>query len=313
MQYDVREQQQYVDQFMNALTVERNLAPKTLKAYQCDIRGMFYFLDLRKYKMLDDKAIFDYFLYLQNEVELAAKSLRRKYVSIMQYCKYLNLEHGVNEIFFRFSSRKFQLPRNLPKTLSKEEIKNLISAVSIEFQNAYSDYQRRLSIRNMCIIELLFCLGLRIGEIEALNLEDYSKDECSMLIHGKGNKERLLFISSPIVCQKLQLWIQTRQEFEPEDSALFVNKFGKRLSIYSIEDIFEKYRRKAGITQHATPHYLRHSFATQLLNNGAGIRDVQELLGHNSIVTTQIYTEVSLARKREVLMKYNGRNFMNPC
>lgn len=312
MHYNVREQQQYMNQFINALTVERNLAPKTLKAYQCDISGMFYFLNLRKYKTLDEKAIFDYFFYLQNEIELAAKSLRRKYVSIKQYCMYLNMEYGVNETFFRFSSRKFQMPKTLPKTLSKEEIKNLISAVSVDFQSAPSDYQRRLSIRNMCIIELLFCLGLRIGEVEALDLEDYSKDECSMLIHGKGNKERMLFISSPVVCQKLQLWIQTRPEFDPEGSALFVNKFGKRLSIYSIEDIFEKYRQKAGIMQHATPHYLRHSFATQLLNNGAGIRDVQELLGHNSIVTTQIYTEVSLARKKEVLLKYNGRNFITP-
>lgn len=312
MNYKFIQQRAYLDEFINTLTVERNLAKKTLKAYKSDIQCMLNFLNLRKYKFFDEKSIFDYFFYVQNELELSSKSLRRKYVSIKQYCQFLNLHYGINELFFKFSSRKFQLPRNLPKTLSKEEIKNLISSVSLEFQSVSTDFQRRLSIRNMCIIEILFCLGLRIGEIEALDLEDYNKEECSMLIHGKGNKERMLFISSPIVCQKLQLWISTRPELNPVDNALFVNKSGIRLSIYSIENIFEKYRQKACINPHATPHYLRHSFATQLLNNGAGIRDVQELLGHNSIVTTQIYTEVSLTRKKEVLTKYNGRNFINP-
>lgn len=97
----------------------------------------------------------------------------------------------------------------------------------------------------------------------------------------------------------------------PEDSAMFVNKSGGRLSIFSIENIYYKYRELSKINPHSTPHYLRHSLATQLLNNGANIRDVQELMGYNSIVTTQIYTEVSLNRQKEVLMKYNGRNFMS--
>ena len=97
-------------------------------------------------------------------------------------------------------------------------------------------------------------------------------------------------------------------EMSPTTTALFINRYGNRLSIYSIENIFYKYRDLSNINPNATPHYLRHSFATQLLNNGAGIRDVQELLGHSSIVTTQIYTEISTARKKEVLMKYNGRN-----
>ena len=193
-----------------------------------------------------------------------------------------------------------------------EEIKNLISATSMEFQSVSTDYKRRLSIRNMCIIELLFCLGLRIGEISALDLCDYNRDENTLLIHGKGNKERMLFISSPVVCQKMKLWIRTRDELQPKDNAIFVNHRGDRLGIYGIEKIFYKYRQLSGINPHSTPHYLRHSFATQLLNNGANIRDVQELMGHNSIATTQIYTEISITRKKEILEKYNGRNFINP-
>ena len=119
-----------------------------------------------------------------------------------------------------------------------------------------------------------------------------------------------MYISSKEVREKLARWLEEREEMQPEDPALFLNRSGKRISIYGIENIFYKYRDSAGINSEATPHYLRHTFATQLLNNGAGIRDVQELLGHKSIVTTQIYTEASLYRKKYVLEKYNGRNFL---
>ncbi len=99
-----------------------------------------------------------------------------------------------------------------------------------------------------------------------------------------------------------------RSTLNPKCNALFLNRFGDRLSIYGIEHIFQKYRNMSSINPKSTPHFLRHSFATQLLNNGASIRDVQALLGHKSIVTTQIYTEVSVSRKKQVLHLYNGRN-----
>lgn len=97
---------------------------------------------------------------MQNEIELAPRSIRRKYVSIQQYCDYLRMVLNLNEIFFRFTARKFQLPRTLPRTLSREEIKELILAATFQYQQAWSEYKERLAVRNMCIIELLFCLGL---------------------------------------------------------------------------------------------------------------------------------------------------------
>ncbi len=312
MRYQKEQQELLINEFINTLLIQRNLSPNTLYAYKNDLLGMSNWFRIRKYSQFNAKGIQDYFFYLQNEIELSARSIRRKYVSIQQYCQYIKNTLNLNETFFSFTARKFQLPRTLPKTLSMEEIKNLISATSMEFQSVSTDYKRRLSIRNMCIIELLFCLGLRIGEISALDLCDYNRDENTLLIHGKGNKERMLFISSPVVCQKMKLWIRTRDELQPKDNAIFVNHRGDRLGIYGIEKIFYKYRQLSGINPHSTPHYLRHSFATQLLNNGANIRDVQELMGHNSIATTQIYTEISITRKKEILEKYNGRNFINP-
>lgn len=311
MNYLYEQQKTYLTEFLNSLSIERNLSPKTLYAYKSDLSCMLSWLNVNKYVSLDTQTISNYFLYLQSEKKLSPRSIRRKYVSIKQFFQFINVEKGVNEIFLKFSSRKFQLPKSLPRILSKAEINQLISTVSAEYRTAPTEFFRRLCLRDMCIIEVLFCLGLRIGEVAALNLEDYDAEEASFLIHGKGNKERLLFISSAPVNSKLQKWIKIRKEFNLKDDALFVNKYGNRLSIYSIENIFYKYRELSHINSSATPHYLRHSFATQLLNNGADIRAVQEILGHSSIVTTQIYTEVSLKRKREILLNFNGRNFLD--
>ncbi len=126
---------------------------------------------------------------MQNEIELVPRSIRRKYVSIQQYCDYLRMVLNLTEIFFRFTARKFQLPRTLPRTLSREEIKELILAATFQYQQARSEYKERLAIRNMCIIELLFCLGLRVGELSALDMADYRPEENTVLIHGKGRKE----------------------------------------------------------------------------------------------------------------------------
>lgn len=310
MEFNQTQQQNYLHSFIEQLSVERNLSKNTLYAYRCDVSALFQWISMRHYASLDQQSLLAYFVYLQDEIELAPRSIRRKYVSIGQYCDYLSRLHASGERFFCFSSRRFQVPHTLPKTLTREEIRALLASSADELDNDLSDYQRRLTIRNMCIIELLFCLGLRIGEVSALNVEDYIREDRTILVHGKGKKERLLFISSPVVCQKLHHYLSIRSEFFPQDSALFLNKSGGRLGIYSVENIYYKYREKACINPASTPHYLRHSFATQLLNNGASIRDVQELLGHSSIVTTQIYTEISLTRKKEVLEKYNGRNFL---
>ena len=254
----------------------------------------------------NDKATLSYFTYLQEKKRLSARSIRRKYVSLMQFFHFLEENYDIHERLFRFSSRKFQIPKTLPKTLERAEIQRLLTAVSGNFQNAGSDYQNWLTPHDMCVLELLFSLGLRVGEAAALNMEDYRREDQSILIHGKGNKERILFLSSSAVSQKIGTWLRIRGIRPIRDSSLFPSRLGRRMSIYGIENIFYKYQKAAKINDNATAHSLRHSFATQLLNNGAGMRDVQELLGHSSIVTTQIYTEVSINRKREVLLRYNG-------
>ncbi|MNV48898.1 Tyrosine recombinase XerD [compost metagenome] len=172
----------------------------------------------------------------------------------------------------------------------------------------HTDFRKWICTRNNAIIELLYVIGIRIGELVSIDLENIDLAERTILIFGKGRKERLLYISSTEVIQKIEAWLSVRENLHPKSNALFINKYGGRLSIYSIEDIYSKYRDMSNISKKSTPHYLRHSFATHLLNNGADLRSVQEILGHTSVSTTQIYTEVSVERKKDVLTRFNARN-----
>lgn len=189
MEYNKEQQEVLIQDFIDMLFVQRNLSSNTLYAYKNDLQNFSRRLERRHYGDINDRSIYEYFFYMQNEIELAPRSIRRKYVSIQQYCDYLRMVLNLNEIFFRFTARKFQLPRTLPRTLSREEIKELILAATFQYQQARSEYKERLSVRNMCIIELLFCLGLRVGELSALDMADYRPEENTVLIHGKGRKE----------------------------------------------------------------------------------------------------------------------------
>jgi len=189
MEYNKEQQEVLIQDFIDMLFVQRNLSSNTLYAYKNDLQNFSRWLERRHYGDINDRSIYEYFFYMQNEIELAPRSIRRKYVSIQQYCDYLRMVLNLNEIFFRFTARKFQLPRTLPRTLSREEIKELILAATFQYQQAWSEYKERLAVRNMCIIELLFCLGLRVGELSALDMADYWPEENTVLIRGKGRKE----------------------------------------------------------------------------------------------------------------------------
>lgn len=296
-------------QFLSILKVERNLSTLSLNAYNYDINQFLSWHQTSSQKQINQFTVLDFFYYLQHTKNLNANSIRRKYISISQYLSFLNQEGFTNEKFFRFNFRRFTIPYSLPKTLSLSEVRRLIQSTETSYTTASSNYSKHLAYRDGLIIELLFCLGLRISEISKLMLSDYNKEDSSILIHSKRNRQRLLYISSPEVLEKLSFWISdVRLSFSPKSEHLFINRFGSPISIYAIEDIFKKYRTISNINPKATPHYLRHTFATQLLNNGASLRDVQEILGHQNISTTQIYTEISVKRKQTVLNNFNARN-----
>ena len=206
------------------------------------------------------------------------------------------------------SLRKIKKERKLPKTLSIDETTKLITHLSDSAKRETSTFSFWKACRDLALIDLLISTGIRIEEASNISLEDIIFSEQTILIHGKGRKQRLIYISCNDTWNNLIFWINIRNKHICNTDKLFVNRFGNQISIHGIEYIYNSIKKSCGINVHSTPHYLRHTFATNLLANGADLRSVQEILGHSSVTTTEIYTEVTINRKKQILTKYNYRN-----
>lgn len=290
----------YLSNFINYMQATNNLSGKTLKAYSSDLNQFFNF----------EQSIFDpdicaFISYLSIELKLKDTSVRRKIITLKNFYNYLINCEIIETSPFKKLKFKFKQERKLPKTLSIKEIDKILKCFEIE-TSYLTPFALKVYIRNAALIDLLISTGIRIGEAATITLDDIISPEHTILIHGKGRKQRLIYISSPITWERLKVLIKERKK--SSNNYLFVNRYGNPLSIHGIEDIYKKYVKKAQINTKSTPHYLRHTFATNLLANGADLRSVQEILGHASVATTQIYTEVTTARKKQVLKKFNYRN-----
>lgn len=290
----------FLSKFINYLQATKNLSDKTLKAYSSDLNQFF------KYEQnILQPDICAFISYLNIEFKLKDTSIRRKIITLKNFYNYLIDSEVIESSPFKKLKFRFKQERKLPKTLSITEIGKILKCFEIEI-SALSPFALKEYIRDAALIDLLVSTGIRIGEAAAIVLEDIISSEHTILIHGKGRKQRLIYISSPVTWYRIKALIKERNN--STCPFLFVNRYGKPLSIHGIEDIYKKYINKAQITTKSTPHYLRHTFATNLLANGADLRSVQEILGHASVATTQIYTEVTTARKKQVLKKFNYRN-----
>ncbi|MGQ8874517.1 tyrosine-type recombinase/integrase [Paenibacillus sp. TSA_86.1] len=308
MKLSIIDLNQYLRQYEIYLSVERNLSHKSIKAYFSDLNRLVQWLDSNELNEVTRENLRRYLEQLTSEQILKDSTIKRKYICFKAFFNYLVLNGDLKESPINGYGKKFKTARRIPKTLSVNEIEKLLNAPQEHMKQLHTIFRKRINLRNAAIIELLYVIGIRIGELVSIDLEHIDLEERTVLIFGKGRKERLLYISSEEVIQKIKSWLQAREHFEPQSNALFLNKYGHRLSIYSIEDIFYKFRDMSNVSKHSTPHYLRHSFATHLLNNGADLRSVQEILGHTNVSTTQIYTEVSVERKKDVLSRFNPRN-----
>jgi len=302
---DFSEYSNSVDKYLRYLKVSRNLDDKSIKAYRSDLRQYGKWLQDSQKNFKEALSISLFVENLQNNKKHMDSSIKRKYICLKSFYCYTISDDVI------FKTFKFKSEKKLPKVLSVAEVEKLLKSLNRELAVTTSDFHRHICLRDTAIIEMLFCTGIRIGELVNIKLQDIDIQSNTLLIHGKGRKQRFLYISSHQVIQKISLWIATREQLKPKCPHLFVNKYGEKLSIYSIENIFYKYRDLSEINTNATPHFLHHTFATCLLDNGADIRQVQELLGHSNISTTEIYTEVSVARKKQVLLKCNARNLID--
>ena len=290
----------HIDKFINYLQATKNLSEKTLSAYRSDLKLFFEF---ESDELNPD--ICAYVSHLHLDLKLKDTSIRRKIITLKNYYNYLadlNIIPYSPLLKLKF---RFKQERRLPKTLSIADISKILSCFDID-PTHLSPFAQKVFTRDAALIDLLISTGIRIGEAAALTLNDIIASEHTLLIHGKGRKQRLIYISTPVTWHRISALIKERRKAGGEH--LFINRYGTPLTIHGIEDIYAKYVKKAKLSGKSTPHYLRHTFATNLLANGADLRSVQEILGHASVATTQIYTEVTTNRKKQILKKFNYRN-----
>ncbi len=290
----------YSSKFISYLQATKNLSEKTLCAYKSDLKQFFEFE-----KNITAPDICTFVSHLSLDLKLKDSSVRRKIITLKNFYDYLINCDIISASPFAKLKFRFKQEKRLPKTLSVAEVTRILNCFNSEAVNP-SAFAHRVFIRDAALLDLLISTGIRIGEAAALTLEDVITSERTLLIHGKGRKQRLIYISSPITWERLKTLIKERKK--SDNNFLFVNRYGNPITIHGIEEIYKKYAKKAQINAKSTPHYLRHTFATNLLANGADLRSVQEILGHASVATTQIYTEVTTNRKKQVLKKFNYRN-----
>ena len=206
---------------------------------------------------------------------------------------------------------KFREPVILPKTIPLKTLEVLFNAAYAKYHKTTSPCQKRKTLRDIAVLELLFATGIRISELCSILLQNMDLQNNIILIHGKGSKERLIHICDPNV---LNILNQYYTEYYSQISAcgyFFVNNTGNRLSDQSVRDMINKYCRIADIDYHITPHMFRHTFATQLLEENVDIRYIQTMLGHSSINVTEIYTHVTISKQKDILASKHPRRNMN--
>ncbi len=287
--------------YITHLDVEKDASPYTLRNYSHEIRQFLDFLKdegIDTWDDVDRQVLRRYILWLRKEGYVEA-SMARKLSELRSFCRYL-LQEGFldsNPIDLVSSPK---VPKRLPRYLKPEEVEALLNA---------PDVSKPLGQRDKAILELLYAAGIRLSELVSLNLGDLNLEAGQMLVWGKGGKERVVLLGDPAV-RALRAYINDgrgKLASEKTTGALFLNRFGGRLSRRSIGLILNKYSKLAGLWKKVTPHLLRHTFATHMLEGGAGLRVVQELLGHAQPTTTEIYTHVTASRLREVYMKSHPR------
>ena len=309
-----------IEEFVNTISAERNLSEKTLKAYLGDLTAFGRFFQEKNITEIDINDLRQYIRALEAN-HYKDTTIKRKIASIKVFFSFLEQEGIISNSPTRKIRKRYITAKHLPKVMSEDEVERLLKAVFQEVRKLSEFNHQPTELissndklvrthRDMVILEILFSTGIRIGELVNLDVEDVNLYNKAVLIFGKGRKERIVYISSDDVIKAVKEYLILRKNIKSNSRALFLNKNGERLSIYSIEYVFQKYCKKAKIKSHYTPHCLRHTMATMLLNNGADIRAVQEILGHSCITTTQIYTEVSLKHKKKVLKRFNQRNRM---
>ena len=296
--------------YLDHLQVERGLSQNTLSAYARDLARYFEFINVRSkdFTQVNENDLSDFLTFLRNgnseHAILSATSAARTLIAVRGFHKFISRENGGLD---PAQSVKPPTPgRRLPKALSVNQIELIIASTG--------DGSTAKSLRDCALVELLYSTGARISELIDLNRNDVKDPLTSLRLLGKGGKERIVPVGKYAVDAMEKYLVRARPTLlaNGNDRALFLNQRGTRLSRQSAWEIIRTAAKNAGIEIEISPHTMRHSFATHLLDGGADIRTVQELLGHASVSTTQIYTLVTIDRLREAYASAHPRAQIKP-
>ena len=284
--------------FLNHLQIERGLAANSIAAYRRDLAKFAAFLNGRSLSEVDPETVTQFETSLR-EAQLSVASINRVDSTLRSFFKHLQQEYGYADPTLEISPKKSA--RRLPKALTIAQIVSMIDA-------AHRDGQP-ITVRDQAMLELLYSSGARVSELIGINLNDLSTIETddgiitTLKLRGKGSKERIVPLGSFAAKAIENYLVRVRPELAAKSSkatsAVFLNSRGSRISRQSAWQMVLDAAEAAGVTEHVSPHVFRHSYATHLLDGGADIRVVQELLGHASVTTTQIYTLITIDKVRE--------------
>ncbi|ACX52427.1 tyrosine recombinase XerD [Ammonifex degensii KC4] len=295
--------EKWLEEFLEFLRVERGLADNTIAAYRTDLKHFCAFVARRQFS-LDPSSLRDAclcYLYELNAAGYLASTVARRLAALKSFCAYLATQAGYLpwDPAEELSSPK--IPERLPKVLRPEEVERLLTAPRTNTPQG---------LRDRALLELAYATGMRVSELVGLDVDHLNLEAGYVRVLGKGGKERIVPVGR-VAQHYLREYLEKawpRLVKDRRTSALFVNRRGGRLTRQAVFKLLKDYARQAGLTSAPSPHTLRHSFATHLLENGADLRVVQELLGHVSISTTQIYTHLTSTRVREVYRRAHPRS-----
>jgi len=304
-----------IQQFVHYLALEKNASPHTCRCYRKDLEGFEDFLKSMgmylnpagdvEIEKVDRMAIRKYMSFLHRKNKKS--SIARKISTLRSFFKYLIREQVIpSNPAKSVSSPKVE--KTLPTTLTVDEAFRLMESPQ-SIPEKSSEMSKQNSVRDRAILELLYSSGLRVSELVGLNLNQLDSDLGIVRVMGKGRKERIVPVGVKAI-DALKAYLEGRGGLTG-DGPIFINHTGGRLTARTVGRLIKKYTRHSGIFRKVSPHSLRHTFATHLLDAGADIREIQEMLGHSSLSTTQRYTHVSMGKLMEVYDKAHPRSFKN--
>ena len=295
-----------INDYLKRCKCERRLDEKTVRAYRCDLEQFYEWVSQRGNERLSRETLHAYLAYLNSRY--APASAKRKLAALRAFMSWAVDEGAIERSPFEGMRVKLREPRRLPRTIPLADLNRLFGYLYDSESTPAAD---SFSLaRDRAIIEMLIATGVRVSELCSLDVGSIDTAGRLVRIAGKGNKERCVQIEVPqtILAIEEYLRVRTVGKRVAESEALFLNRWGKRMSDRAVREMVDRRARNAGLATHVTPHMFRHTFATLLLEGDVDIRYIQRLLGHSSISTTEIYAHVTSAKLREIMRENNPRN-----